>query len=249
MRHILKFLRQRRLLPPDSSLLGALDTSAVLEDPLVTELHNTLVLSGDFERAERVLTKLAHAGLFSVHLRARAPRAIWTRVLGTDADGDVPCARGGHAMCLAPDDDGADTALFLYGGFTGTASLADLWRYTLRTDTWKRLVDGANDGSGPCARSCHKITWDAHDGCLYLLGGLGEEDARKAEDGVHGLQGDEGVEAAERGAGASAVATTDGPPCEVWRYHTRGSRTGHWERLSGDTAVRRSLSPSIAFPT
>lgn len=244
MRHVLKYLRQRRLLPAVSALLGSTSTPTLLEHPLVTELHDAFVVNGDYSRAERVLSALANAGLFSVHLSSLAPRARWTRLSNMDADGDAVPARGGHAMCAAPAASSAGNAIYLHGGFDGAESLGDLWRYTPRTDTWTCLSDTFGDSTthGPCARSCHKLAWDATEGCVYLLGGLGDADAQRAAAAVESAEADEGiVEAAEQGAGAALPeGPPGGPPCEVWKLHTQGVMVGQWERVSGETTVSNS---------
>lgn len=98
MQHILKHLRQRRLLTPFNSILT--QSSVRLEHPLITELYESVVLTGNWDKAENVLHDMSAAGLFDQCLKSSDPRAVWREIHATDANGDIPSVRGGHAMCI-----------------------------------------------------------------------------------------------------------------------------------------------------
>lgn len=100
MHHILKHLRQRRLLSPYNIILSRSGTQ--LEHPLITELYNNIVLRGDWIESEKLLGNISTAGLFDQFLKSSRPVASWQEIRDTDANGEYPSARGGHAMCIDP---------------------------------------------------------------------------------------------------------------------------------------------------
>lgn len=230
MLHILKHLRQRRLLTSYQSILS--NTSTRLEHPLVTKLHTSLVLQGDWAGTEALLLKLSQAGLFDEYLRASQPRASWKRITGTDLDGDIPCKRGGHAMCI----DQGKQKIYLFGGWDGQKSLDDFWVYDIQEDQWTLLSrNSSTEKNGPEPRSCHKMVFDAKTGCIFMMGRLGDKDAREYAEGLdrrHRIPGED-----DRTV----------PFCsEFHRYHTRGLDAGKWDLLSFDTAVSgRELSVGL----
>ena len=102
----------------------------------------------------------------------------WTRICGLDPDGDVPCRRGGHAMCI--DEDAG--LVYLFGGWDGQRSLDDFWVYDIAKDAWKCLsVATSRDKNGPGPRACHKMVFDSKTGSIYLLGRLSEGDGQGIE--------------------------------------------------------------------
>jgi hypothetical protein len=236
--HILKHLRQRRLLTSYKSILSS--TSIRLEHPLITQLYTTLVLQGDWPATESLLHKWSEANLFDAYLHASQPHAVWKRLHGVDADGDAPSKRGGHAMCI----DQGKRVIYLFGGWDGQKSLDDFWQYDIQEEKWKVLSHStSSEKNGPEPRSCHKIVFDAKTGCIYLLGRLGDKDGLR-EGGVgNTLRPEErqSGEAAEDGSGATPFCS------EFHRYHTRGLDAGKWDLLSFDTAV--SISRCYAVQT
>jgi hypothetical protein len=239
--HILKHLRQRRLLTPFNSILAR--SGLKLEHPLITELHHHIVLQGNWSIAEETLQRISQAGLFDNYLRACQPRTIWKRLHGVDADGDKPSKRGGHAMCLDPENE----IIYLFGGWDGQKGLDDFWSYSIRADTWCLLSPcTSKEKNGPGARSCHKMVFDSKTGCIYVLGRLADkDDAKPRNDGPDAMQPGEspvGDSAPPRqslydaGDGSSAAFCS-----EFYRYHTRGLDGGKWDLLSFDTAVSTLL--------
>ncbi|EIW83449.1 hypothetical protein CONPUDRAFT_89328 [Coniophora puteana RWD-64-598 SS2] len=245
LRRILKHLRQRRLLTPFHSILAR--STLYFEHPLVTALHAALVLRGDWPHAEALVRQASDSGLFAAYLQACQPHARWTRIRGTDADGDVPCRRGGHAMCL----DSENGLVYLFGGWDGAKSLDDFWVYDVRRDRW-RILSGstAMEKNGPVARSCHKMVFDSRTGSIYLLGRLGDGDVLQGSGGGGGAGEDDAAsstraeENAPREGGAGEGRRT--AFCsEFYRYRTRGIDQGKWELLSFDTAS--SGGPPLIF--
>jgi muskelin len=226
-----------------TSYKSILSSSSIrLEHPLITQLYSTLVLQGDWSATESLLAKLSEAGLFDTYLNACQPRAVWKRLHGVDADGDVPSKRGGHAMCI----DQGNRMIYLFGGWDGQKSLDDFWQYDIQEERWRVLSHStSSEKNGPEPRSCHKMVFDAKTGCIYLLGRLSDKDELrdpgKWEGGREGEGGGggegEGTDVRESGE-ATEESNTVTPFCsEFYRYHTRGLDMGKWDLLSFDTAV------------
>jgi muskelin len=103
---------------------------------------------------------------------------MWTRLLGTDADGDVPPARGGHAMCIDPVNF---EMIYLFGGWDKDKSMDDFWVYSIKEDKWKVLSHSAlKEQNAPGARACHNMVFDTKTGSIYLLGALTESNDLRA---------------------------------------------------------------------
>ncbi|KAF8550620.1 galactose oxidase [Imleria badia] len=229
---ILKHLRERRLLTPYQSILAR--SQIQFEHPVVTSLHAALVLQGNWDEAEALLAHASSAGLFQSYLQSCQPHAQWRRLHGVDADGDAPSKRGGHAMCIDPDNG----HIYLFGGWDGYKSLDDFWVYNIQTERWRVISHNtALEKNGPIARSCHKMVFDTKSGCIYLLGRLGDGDVMpvRPED-----------EEALRRAGERVGPRGSTAYCsEFYRYHTRGLDAGKWDLLSFDTAT--SGGPPLIF--
>jgi muskelin len=236
LRHLLKHLRQRRLLTPYQSILAR--SGLQLEHPLVTELHSSMVLQGNWSHTEQLVHHVSQAGLFDAYLHSCQPHAVWKRLYGTDADGDVPSHRGGHAMCI----DHANGMIYLLGGWDGQKSLDDFWVYDIKGDKWRILSHSTStEKNGPGARSCHKIVFDAKTGCIYLLGRLSDADALKPRGSDGAATGGNTAGSSRQAHGAAAgegsASATTAFCSEFYRYHTRGLDSGKWDFLTFDTAV------------
>ncbi|KAL1942840.1 hypothetical protein VTO73DRAFT_5080 [Trametes versicolor] len=254
----------RRFLTPVHHILA--QSGFQLEHPLVTSLHESFVLSGDWRRAEELIRDCASVGLLENYRQACQARTRWTRIKGLDADGDVPCRRGGHAMCI----DEMAAVIYLFGGWDGQRNLDDFWAYDIFLDAW-RLISPATsrDKNGPGPRACHKMVFDSKTGSIYLLGRLGDADKPELDTATRTRAGHpasgmtdasvlnlregnvEYVGRDPRIPEASASASARIPPphtvlpssyttslcSEFYRYHTRGLDYGQWDLLAFDTAA------------
>ncbi|KAJ3555993.1 hypothetical protein NP233_g12079 [Leucocoprinus birnbaumii] len=252
LRHVLKHLRQRRLLTPYQDILSRAFTT--VEHPLVTQLHTTLVLQGAFKDSEKHLQTLSSSGLFSTFLQSSHPYAAWSRVTGTDRDGDTPPPRSGHAMCM----DHVNGVVYVHGGYNSDKCLDDFWAYSTRDDEWRKLSDSTYHQNGPGPRSCHKMAFDAKTGSIFILGRLTDVDASRTP--------------VSRRGPTSTIATaptnpqrlpqhpnlpplpphpTTDPPIansynsELYLYHTRGPERGTWRCISFDTGTNGG--PPLVF--
>ncbi|KAK0210441.1 Muskelin N-terminus-domain-containing protein, partial [Desarmillaria ectypa] len=224
LRLILKHLRQRRLLSPYATILER--AGLRVEHPLVSDLYDAIVLRGKWDDAERLLIQISDAGLFTEYLQSCQPHAVWQKLHGTNADGDVPCPRGGHAMCI----DTARNIIYLFGGWDGQKSLDDLWAYDIKDDKWRVLCHStSSEQNAPGARSCHKMVFDSKTGSIYVFGRLGDGDSLRPPSDVR-----------------TETPTAPAAPCsEFYRYHTRGADSGKWDYLAFDTAA--SGGPPLIF--
>ncbi|KAJ7646961.1 Muskelin N-terminus-domain-containing protein [Roridomyces roridus] len=206
MRYVLKHLRQHRFLTPYNTILARCGLQ--VEDPLVSELFESTVSKGDWAKAESSIQRMSHTDLFDQYRNSKQCHFVWQRLHGRDNDGDVPPARGGHAMCV----DHSDGVIYLFGGWNGKTSLEDFWAYDIVPQRWRKLSEHTSlERDAPSARSCHKMVY--HDGYIYVLGRLNDADALKLEpDGI-----------------ASPPDAFKG--CEFYRYHIHA---GTWECLSTD---------------
>lgn len=110
-------------------------TQLLLEHPSLTALHKNLVVDGNFMAAEAVLQRASEEQLFHEYITEAPYRPEWKRINATDAsitgywwcykvgpltkylhctDGESPCMRGGHQMCIDVEVGGQHVAvLFL----------------------------------------------------------------------------------------------------------------------------------------
>ncbi len=244
LRQILKHLRQRRFLTPMTQILAR--AGLQFEHPLITSLHEAFVLQGNWAEAEKVIRDCANDGLLRSYRQGCEASMRWTRIRGMDPDGDVPCRRGGHAMCI----DEEYGFIYLFGGWDGQRSLDDFWVYEIAKDSWRLLSPATSrEKNGPGPRACHKMVFDSKTGSIYLLGRLGDGDGSETHRSIgHGHS-----EAPLRRSSLPMISTGSSPPesgphvplgsawpthcSEFYRYHTRGLDAGKWDLLSFDTAV------------
>lgn len=219
-RIVLKYLRDRGFTSAYQNLLT--ESQVKLENTIVERLHEA-VLAGEYASAEGIVSEAASSGLLVQHLSTISPTASWTQRTGDDADGDIPCARGGHAMCI----DDKRGMIYIHGGFDGKESLDDFWSYSIADDRWTCIAGHTGAMSlGPGARSCHRMLFDDTTGGIYLLGRLNDRDATE-----YSKIADKSNES------TNVVPPTVGPQpraTEMWLYHTQGPDQGLWTRPLGD---------------
>lgn len=139
----LKFLRDRGMMQEFTSLKQRIESSSSdfkFEHPLITKLHQSLVVEGDYDAAQACLHEMAEAGIFDDTLHSATPGLQWEliddseRLSSTEENENRPCPRSGHQMLFVPPHEGDGAALYLFGGFNGHSSLADFWRFDLEAD-------------------------------------------------------------------------------------------------------------------
>lgn len=274
MRQLLKHLRQRRHISTYRKLLD--QTGIELEHPLVSQLYESLVLRGDWPLVERLLRALSDEGLFDHYIHSNKPKAIWARLTGVDANGDVPSKRGGHSMCM----DTERGLIYIFGGYDGQKSLDDFWCYDTSSDRWNMISSSTSEEkNGPGPRACHKMVFDSKSGSIYLLGRLGDGDFPSFNENAASTSNvpTNPTETSERAGvfdaptlnAAGQPSHTAGPSenmavdnlsttqpvrnqvqnfcSEFYRYRTRGLDQGKWELLTFDTAVTHTFDSLLVF--
>ncbi len=78
-----------------------------------------------------------------------------------------PIRRGGHAMAI----DEERMILYLFGGWSGSAEMNDLWSYDINCLKWKLL--SSEDNNAPSPRSCTRMVYDGVNNRLLIYGKLG----------------------------------------------------------------------------
>jgi hypothetical protein len=108
-------------------------------------------------------------GTFSQRLYRYDPQAErWSDLTPADTTG-WPAGREDHGFV----GDWRRDALWLFGGVTREAEqLADLWRYDVAQERWRRLTP-APGAAWPAARELYDLVWDGRD-ALYLFGGYAD---------------------------------------------------------------------------
>ncbi|CAG8499389.1 16163_t:CDS:10 [Acaulospora morrowiae] len=176
----LKHFRQRNYLDASNALQSK--THMLLEDPFITELHAQLVTNGDFQAAENIMIEASYKGLFGEYIRGCSYSHLWKKIEATDADGNSPCMRGGHQMCID-----VEARLFilyqaghiyLLGGWDGSNDLSDFWVYDVNNKNWALISADTEVQGGPNPRSNHKMCLDPSKKCLYVLGRFIDRDVR-----------------------------------------------------------------------
>lgn len=187
----------------------------MFEHQTMTSLYDKLML-GDWNSVESLIDSAAKDGLFNDYIKNLAPKATWTQLYGANMDGDVPCARGGHQMCI--DADAA--TIYLLGGWDGQKNLDDFWSYSIEDGRWNLLTSSTQSDGGPRPASCHKMALDPTTGYIYVFGRL--------------PNGEEGI---GRRLDSSESAMDVDDEADFYRYSTRGTDAGAWTLLSQNTSV------------
>ncbi|KAJ3288309.1 Muskelin 1, intracellular mediator containing kelch motif [Rhizoclosmatium sp. JEL0117] len=217
IRLCMKHFRQRNYLDAFEALQTR--TNLQLEDPLLTELHASLVINGDFTAAENILQQAFSRNLFTEYVHESSYKPEWRRIkndggeyfpieircelnLRTLLDAEAPCCRGGHQMCV--DSEGG--LVYIFGGWDGQKDLSDFWSFNVETRQWKCISMDTRRMNGPGPRSCHKICFDPATKSIYTLGRYVDPDSRPNVN----LDGD------------------------FWKYDTVSSR---WTKISSNTLL------------
>ncbi len=206
LKMVAKHLRSRKL-----PYIDVLESRKMqLEHPVVSLLFDAVVTQGDFNKAEEIFRQAIVESLTSEHLRSTELTALWG--LLSDTSGRMPCPRAGHQLVL----DSTSSRLLLFGGWTGTRSLADLWSYSIYDRRWTCISQDVTASGGPSPRTCHAMVFDRASRALYVLGRF-VDPALDASDSLETHRSD------------------------FWRCSTAGSTQWQWTELSRNTEVHCGL--------
>eukprot|EP00069_Balaena_mysticetus_P019136 bmy_12007T0 len=128
-------------------------TKIALEHPMLTDLHDKLVLKGDFDACEELIEKAVNDGLFNQYISQQEYKPRWSQIIPKSTKGDGednrPGMRGGHQMVID-----VQTAISDYKV----------------KNKLKQNSNSSNEKNGPSARSCHKMCIDIQRRQIYTLG-------------------------------------------------------------------------------
>lgn len=153
-----------------------LQTNVNLEHPVMSELHRTLVVDGDFERVEQFVDQFVNEGLLDDYLSVQDYKAVWAQQ-SIDDGATRPGMRGGHQLIV----DSSTGLMYLFGGWDGFEDLSDMWQYDIRSNVWSLIHDKAEKYGGPGPRSCHKMLFDSTNSQIFALGRYLDGSSRKKE--------------------------------------------------------------------
>ncbi|KAI8641733.1 Muskelin N-terminus-domain-containing protein, partial [Parasitella parasitica] len=164
IRLCLKHFRQKNMMDVYSALQKS--SSVDLEHPLVERLHQSVVVNGDFEAAEKIILDADGKGIFTSYVENAKYLPTWQKLFASNDDGDAPCGRGGHQLCI----DSEREKIYLFGGWDGKRDLSDFWCYNVRDNRWRMLSADTTLQGGPSPRSCHSMCYDPIRKSIYVLG-------------------------------------------------------------------------------
>ena len=108
------------------------ETSIQLEHPILTQFHQELVLNGNFDKAEEILTTSFQNEYFAEYLSTLKYKPVWKEITSI-RNTAKPGHRGGHQMCI----DVIDGVTYLMGGWDGSSDLADFWAFHESSGEWQ----------------------------------------------------------------------------------------------------------------
>ncbi|GAA5806192.1 hypothetical protein HPULCUR_011722 [Helicostylum pulchrum] len=141
-------------------------TGIEIEHASIADLHQSLVIDGNFEQAEKIIADADSNNVFTSFAENAMYTPTWQKIDASNDDGDSPCARGGHQLCIDTDRE----KIYLLGGWDGKVELSDFWCYHIKENRWKLLSSDTSIQGGPSARSCHTMCFDPVRKSIYVLG-------------------------------------------------------------------------------
>ncbi|XP_013106897.1 muskelin [Stomoxys calcitrans] len=150
-------------------------TNVQLEHSLISELHQCLVVNGDFEKAEKFISDCIDEGLMDDYLNRQDYKHAWRlqHVQGNAQPGN----RGGHQLVM----DAQKRLIYLFGGWDGFQDLSDLWVFDIRKNYWTQIFEHSEQFNGPTPRSCHKMVFDPVSENIFMLGRYLDNSIRTTE--------------------------------------------------------------------
>ncbi|GAA5813656.1 hypothetical protein MFLAVUS_007141 [Mucor flavus] len=164
IRLCLKHFRQKNMMDVYQTLKNK--TGIEIEHASIADLHQSLVIDGNFEQAEKIITDADSNNVFNSFAENALYTPSWQKIDASNDDGDSPCARGGHQLCI----DTNREKIYLLGGWDGKVELSDFWCYHIKENRWRLLSSDTSIQGGPSARSCHTMCFDPIRKSIYVLG-------------------------------------------------------------------------------
>jgi len=150
-----------------------------LEDPLLTELHHTVVRKGDYEASEEIVTKAIEGGLFDKWMDGQLPIPEWTPLILPD---EILCEELSPTSPTPTEDGGGGVAGPGPGGRNNNNDVVDDQNLEVMTseseDSNKSSALSSPSSSNapaipshPGCRGGHQMVINSDNQVLYLFGG------------------------------------------------------------------------------
>ncbi|KAG0188949.1 Muskelin 1, intracellular mediator containing kelch motif [Apophysomyces sp. BC1034] len=146
VRLCLKHFRQLNL--TDVFHLLKRQSSVQLEHPLLTQLHQSLVVDGDFLMAENIIREASSCHLFKPYADNAEYSTVWRRINATTAGRYVES----HAV-------------------TDVSLESDFYQYFVDSDYWIKISSNTAREGGPELLFDHQMCVDPKEQVLYVFGG------------------------------------------------------------------------------
>ncbi|XP_037034609.1 muskelin isoform X2 [Bradysia coprophila] len=141
-------------------------TNVTLESQLMSDLHETLVVNGNFAKTEEYVEQFIANGLIDNYCMKQKYNAYWSAQETLSKPDERPDVRGGHQLIV----DTNENRIYLFGGWDGYFDLSDLWYYDIKLNSWTLIHERADLLGGPSPRSCHKMIFDPVNSQIFTLG-------------------------------------------------------------------------------
>ncbi|XP_048465952.1 muskelin [Rhincodon typus] len=185
IRLCLKHFRQHNYTEAFESLQKK--TKIALEHPMLTELHEKLVLKGDFDTCEGLIEKAVSVFAETVYLFGgwdgtqdladfwaySVKENQWTCISRDTEKESGPSARSCHKMCI----DTTRRQIYTLGRYLDSSvrnskSLkSDFYRYDIDTNKWTLLSEDTATDGGPKLVFDHQMCMDSEKHMIYTFGG------------------------------------------------------------------------------
>uniref|UniRef100_A0A7N6ANV2 F5/8 type C domain-containing protein n=1 Tax=Anabas testudineus TaxID=64144 RepID=A0A7N6ANV2_ANATE len=185
IRLCLKHFRQHNYTEAFESLQKK--TRIALEHPMLTHLHDRLVLQGDFDACEELIDKAVRDGLFNQYISQQEYKPRWSQII-------PKCNKGTSAQEINRDDVNSET-IYSNGKSSRSSLKSDFYRYDINANTWTLLSEDTSADGGPKLVFDHQVAMcmDSEKHMIYTFGGRiltcngSVEDSRTSEPQFSGL--------------------------------------------------------------
>ncbi|KAI8326736.1 Muskelin N-terminus-domain-containing protein, partial [Choanephora cucurbitarum] len=186
----LKYFRQKNMMDVYSLLQKKVNMD--LEHPLISNLHDAIVIQGDFKQAETILLKQINNRLLVIMLDMLPIHLFGKPVTALNNDGDAPSPRDGHQTC-GPSArschsicfDPTRKSIYVLGKYIKAKPLsissladrpfygyeADFYQYFIELDRWIKISENTMMDGGPALLCDHQTCIDPTTKTLYVIGG------------------------------------------------------------------------------
>ncbi|KAJ2999772.1 Muskelin 1, intracellular mediator containing kelch motif [Globomyces sp. JEL0801] len=184
IRLCLKHFRKRNLL--DSFQALQKQTNLTLEHPLLSQLHQNLVINGNFDYAETLMQQALNDNLFDDYISDLSYKPVWNRITNGPNGVGPTMQEGGpdliydHQMVVDSDRG----TLYVFGGRTispdpAHISYSGLFSWNIATNTWRCIKSDLHQPSSAIqikSRIGHSMLFNPLTREIYIFAGQRNKD-------------------------------------------------------------------------